>query len=83
MLLYDVADQRLTRREGLMLRELIILRIVHLSRLIRVVYEDNPDGGALWAEHCVRTCISRLRRKLRPGWKIALHMRRGYELYQE
>lgn len=83
MLLYDVADQRLTRREGLMLRELIVLRLVHLDRLIALAYEDDPEGGALWAGHCVRTCISHLRRKLRPGWKISLHTQRGYELWKE
>ena len=83
MLLYDVAEARLTHREGLVLRDLLCLGRVSRQCLMNTLYGDDPGGGPLWAYSCLNHCIRALRRKLLPGWRIDTHFGWGYSLARE
>jgi hypothetical protein len=69
-------DDSLKRAMKLTHEQKILLRLVHgelvaEQDLVELLYGNEPDGGPVWAENCVKVCISALRRRLRrDGWDI-------------
>lgn len=82
VLLEDVIDTRwLNTVSRRVLRDLIEYQCRHGTDLMETVYGDREDGGSLCARGCITLCISRLRKRLHPGWAITGGVSyRGYRL---
>ena len=51
--------------------------IVNMDRMLCALYEDDPDGGPVYAQTCVRVQVARLRKKLIPFGIAILTIGRG------
>lgn len=81
---YDSIDlRRLTRLQSRALEALVSgrNRFLAANSLIDQIYADDPNGGPLDSQACLRSVIHKLRPKLRKtGWDIELRWGVGYRL---
>ena len=56
-----------------LLRQFLDRRIVSVEDAIEALWCDDPEGGPLYAEECVRRYVMDLRRVLRPSWRIVAY----------
>ena len=76
--LSDVAG-RVTGHQATILRDLIDRPTCDLERLFDQCYGQDPEGGPDTGTLTIKTWISFLRKKLKPGWTIT-HNERMYRL---
>jgi hypothetical protein len=54
---------------------------LHGRELVSIIYGQEPDGGPVWADHCIHTFAIHARKKLRPlGITFRATRDAGYQL---
>ena len=80
-LLCEVFVKKPSPQQGMFAQELVTFGFVHIDRMIDQLWGRDPDGGPLNARNTLSVFAYKLRKILRPGWRIKAEYDRGFHLF--
>jgi DNA-binding response OmpR family regulator len=70
----------LTQHQARIAREILDRGEATRSQIMEAVYGDDPDGGPLTAEKCIKVHMVKLRRALAPGLRLHNRYQIGWSI---